>query len=320
MQKQEEKDTALGVWSALSTGFDLTAKHPWLLLLPMLLDIFIWLGPRLRFQAIIEQLVANVPPEVRVMEITQQLVEMGPLTNLFTVLSVPLIGVPTLLSGLTPETTPLATSALDIESGAEWLALFLFLGLAGLFLTAVYYVTISFVVSSKEESVEHESSNNWFARIGLSWLRLIGLAILFLIAAVVVYIPVSIVGALFFMINATLGTFALLLAPFVLIWIIIYMSFAPPGITLRNRPVLKAVKESLQIVQGNLPVVLTMLLFIILFGALLDWLLIMAENGTWFTLFNIMIHAFVSTSLVAAFFILYQDRSARLLNEPVEAR
>jgi hypothetical protein len=52
----------------------------------------------------------------------------------------------------------------------------------------------------------------------------------------------------------------------------------------------------------------------------------MAENGTWFTMFNILIHAFVSTSLVAAFFILYQDRSAKLhngrnlLKEQVEAR
>ncbi|MFN2140612.1 MAG: hypothetical protein ACK2U5_09030 [Candidatus Promineifilaceae bacterium] len=320
MQKQEEKDAALGVWSALSTGFDLTARHPWLLLLPMLLDLFIWLGPRLRFQAIIEQLVANVPPEVEVMEITQQLVEMGPLTNLFTVLSVPLIGVPTLLSGLTPETTPLAARALDIENGAEWAALILFLGLAGLLLTAVYYVTISFVVSSKQETADNESDNNWFARIGLSWLRLIGLAILFLLAALVVYIPVSIVGAIFFMMNATLGTFALLLAPFVLIWIIIYMSFAPPGVTLRNRPVFKAVKESLLLVQGNLTVVLAMLLFIILIGALVDWLLILAENGTWFTLFNILIHAFVSTSLVTAFFVLYEDRSARLLNEPAEVR
>jgi hypothetical protein len=73
-------------------------------------------------------------------------------------------------------------------------------------------------------------------------------------------------------------------------------------------------------VQGNLTVVLAMLLFIILIGALVDWLLILAENGTWFTLFNILIHAFVSTSLVTAFFVLYEDRSARLLNEPAEVR
>jgi hypothetical protein len=138
MREQEEKDTALGVWSALSTGFDLTAKHPWLLLLPMLLDIFIWLGPRLRFQTIVEVVVASLPPEVEMMEIAQQLLEIGPLTNLFTVLSVPLIGVPALLTGLTPETTPVPTTALQIENGVEWVALIFFLGLAGLLLTAVY--------------------------------------------------------------------------------------------------------------------------------------------------------------------------------------
>ena len=75
MQKQEEKSTSPGVWSALASGFDLTAKHPWLLLLPILIDVFIWLGPRLRFQAIIEQLVANLPAEVETMDITQQLID-----------------------------------------------------------------------------------------------------------------------------------------------------------------------------------------------------------------------------------------------------
>jgi hypothetical protein len=99
MQEQEQKSTSPSVWSALAAGFDLTAKHPWLLLLPMLVDIFIWLGPRLRFQTIIEQLVAELPPEVELMEITQQLIELGPLTNLFSVLSVPLIGKPALLAG-----------------------------------------------------------------------------------------------------------------------------------------------------------------------------------------------------------------------------
>jgi len=55
-----------------------------------------------------------------------------------------------------------------------------------------------------------------------------------------------------------------------------------------------------------------MILAILLLGAIIDWLLIAAENGTWFTMFNILIHAFVHTGFVTAFFILYQDRSAVL--------
>jgi hypothetical protein len=314
MQEQEQKSTTTGVWSALAAGFDLTAKHPWLLLLPMLLDLFIWLGPRLRFQRIIEQLVAELPPEVEVMELTQQLIELGPFTNLFSVLSVPIIGVPALLAGLSPERTPLSTVALDISNGSDWLLLVLIFSLVGLFFSAVYYVTISSVVSRYHGSEDKLALATWVTRIGTSWLRFIGLAFLFFLLALIIYIPISIIGTLFFLISPMLGTMALLVAPFIIIWIVIYLSFAPPGITLKNRSVIQAVKESVRLVQKNLPLVLLMLLLMLLFGTFVDWLLVAAENGTWFTLFNILIHAFVNTGFVAAFFILYQDRSAVLFD------
>ena len=38
---------ALGVIEALSAGFDAVLRHPWLLLIPVLLDVFLWVGPRL---------------------------------------------------------------------------------------------------------------------------------------------------------------------------------------------------------------------------------------------------------------------------------
>lgn len=310
MQEQEQKSTSPGVWSALAAGFDLTAKHPWLLLLPMLVDIFIWLGPRLRFQEIIEQLVAQLPPETEVLEISHQLIEIGPFTNLFSVLSVPLIGVPALLAGLAPEKIPLSAKILDISSGANWIVLLFVLSLFGLFLSAIYYVSISSVVKKRLEGAKGETADHWVKQIGISWLRLLGLALVFFLMAMLIYVPISIIGALLFLLSPMLGTMALLVAPFIIIWVVIYLSFAPPGITLNNRSIIQAIKESVRLVQKNLPLVLFMLLLILVLGTLVDWLLVAAENGTWFTLFNILIHAFVNTGFVTAFFILYQDRAA----------
>jgi hypothetical protein len=310
MQEQEQKRTSPGVWSALAAGFDLTAKHPWIIILPILVDVFIWLGPKLRFQSIIEELVANLPSEVELMELTKQLIEVGPYTNLFSVLSLPLVGVPALLAGLTPEKIPLTARIIDINNGSDWLILLFLLCLAGLLLSAIYYVTVSYVVSTREGSGTSEAANHWFKRIGSIWLRLLGLVFLFLFLTILIYIPISIVGAVSFLLSPLLGTMVILVAPFIIFWIAIYLSFAPPGITLNNRSLIQAVKESVRLVQRNLPVVLLMILIILLLGTFVDWLLITAENGTWFTLFNILIHAFVHTGFVAAFFILYQDRSA----------
>ena len=314
MQKQGQNSPVTSVWSALASGFDLTAKHPWLLLLPILLDLFLWLGPRLRFQAVIEKILAALPLEAEALELSNQLSQMAPQTNLFSMLSVRLMGIPALLAGLAPEKTPMVARIMEISGGAEWILLFVLLSVAGLFLTAIYYVAISAVVKQQAPT----NIGDWLAAIARSWLRLLALAVLFVFVAAIIYVPISFIGAIVFILNSTLGMMVVLLAPLFLVWIIIYLSFAPPAITLNKRSLVQAVKESMQLVQGNLAAVLTILLLILLLGAIVDWLLIQADNGTWLTLFNIIIHAFVHTGFITAFFIIYQDRARRLAEAEAE--
>ena len=71
MHEQEKSTTLPGIFATISAGFDLTARHLWLLLLPVILDIFYWLGPRLRFQNLItqltEQMLEMLPAEAEVL-------------------------------------------------------------------------------------------------------------------------------------------------------------------------------------------------------------------------------------------------------------
>ena len=148
-------------------------------------------------------------------------------------------------------------------------------------------------------------------QIGISWLRLLGLAFVFFLMAMIIYVPISIIGALLFLISPMLGTLAPLVAPFVIIWIVIYLSFSPPGITLNNRSIVsRPLKKAFNSVQSNLPACALYATAYAVVGNSCGLAADPAENGTWFTLFNILIHAFVNTGFVAAFFILYQDRAA----------
>jgi hypothetical protein len=52
----------------------------------------------------------------------------------------------------------------------------------------------------------------------------------------------------------------------------------------------------------------TLMLVILLIGRSVDWLLLLADDGSWLTWFGIWGHAFVSTALLAATFIFYRDR------------
>jgi hypothetical protein len=309
MQKQEQTTITPSVFRAIIGGFDLTAKHLWLLIVPVLLDLFFWLGPRLHFQTLIEQLVASLPQEPELLDLAAPLLEAAPRANLFTVLSVPFVGVPTLMATLSPETLPVIPGTLDVGSWWAWIALLAGFMILGLLFTAVFYVMITAVVSPGTDGPDWRS---WPGRIGTAWKRLLVLALFFVAISMVVYVPISVIGGLIFVFFPPLGTLILLIAPFMLIWAVIYLSMAPQIITLYDQPALRAARESMRFVQKNLLAVLLLLLLILLLGTVVDWLLILAENGTWFTLINILGHAFVSTALVTALFVFYRDRSTLL--------
>jgi hypothetical protein len=306
MRKQEQTAVTPSVFQAIATGFDLTAKHLWLLVLPVLLDAFLWLGPQMHFQTLIERIVDSLPQEANLTELVAPLVDAAPRTNLFTVLSVPFVGVPTLMSMLSPETVPLQPVAYDIDSWGIWIALFVGMIVFGLLLTAVYYVMIASVVNPWSEGV---GLTGWAAKVGITWIRLLVLALFFLVISLIIYLPVSFVGAVAFMIAAPIGSLIMLIAPIILIWVVVYLSVAPQIIVLEERPALRAARESMRFVQQNMLAVFLLLLLILLASTVVNWLLVLAENGTWLTLLNILGHAFVSTALVTAIFVFCRDRT-----------
>jgi hypothetical protein len=142
-----------------------------------------------------------------------------------------------------------------------------------------------------------------------TWWRLLVLALLFIAIAMTVYLPISLVGGIAFMFSPAVGTLILLAAPFIIIWIVIYFSMTPQIILLDSLPALRAVRESARFVQRNMLTVLLLLLIILLVNTIVDWLLVMAENGTWLTVINLLGHAFISTALTTAVFVFYRDRA-----------
>lgn len=308
MQKKEQISKLPGVFATVAAGFDLTAKHLWLLLLPVILDVLYWLGPRLRFQELIEAILALLPEEADVLGIGSQLAEVAPRTNLFTSLTVQLIGVPALMVGQVPEETPIATQVIEINNWWSWIILFIIFSIIGLLLTALFYTLITYALSKQIPGGQLLDFGQWAKRVGKSWMRLIGLVLFFLLIMLIIYIPLVMISTILFMISGTLGSIIILAGPFILIWIAIFMFLAPSGIVLNERPVLKAMFESVRLVQTNLPSALLLLLTLLVAGTLLDWLLYAVENGTWLTFINILGHAFVSTSLIAAILIYYRDR------------
>lgn len=313
-QSQEESTTHRGVLATLAAGFEMATAHWWLALLPAMLDAFYWLGPRLSSRPLILRLAGFLQQEEMMSEIAAELADVAAQTNLFTSLSVPLLGVPGLLAGfVAPEETPLAPAVLEIGNPLSWLLLFVVLTVAGLLITTVYYGLMA-------ESVR--ASTGAPAAIGhfLRWLpayvlRVFLLAATLLFAALAIYIPVSLGATAVALLSPAIASLVLMFGMVAILWLFFYLSFSLHGVLLNDRPVFWSLFESLRLVQRNSLQVLLLLLLVLGIRQGLSWLWLWAGTGNWLTLISIAGHAFIATGLMTATFIFYRERYESLTED-----
>ena len=308
MQKKERITPLPGIWQTIAAGFDFTSKHLWLILLPVLLDSFFWLGPRLSGRLIIERFVSLLPTDQALLDLNSQLLVMAPRTNLFTSLSVPLLGIPALMVGATPEKTPLPTQIVELDSVAAWMGLFLLFSLLGLLLTAVYYTLIAHSLQRVGDPRVSLSGRALVGRMATVWLRLIGLSVVVVIMGLALYIPLLPISLVLGFISTVLAALVLFLGPVIMMWVVIYLFFVPFGLAWHGRSLFQTAVESLQLVRLHIIPTLGLLLALLIIRNLLSMVLLIADDGSWLTLAGMVGHAFVMTSLVAATFIFYRDR------------
>lgn len=305
---KENSTSPPGVWQTIAAGFDLTARHFWLVLLPALLDSFYWLGPRLSLRPLVEQFVALLPADPAIAGITEQFITLAPRTNLFTSLSVPVLGLPALMVGAAPLETPLPTQVVELESLGLWLGLFLLFSLVGLLLTAVYFTLIAQEVGRKPDQIARLSFRNLVTRVVRLWGKLVGLTLAVILLAFLVYVPLIPLSLVLGLVSALLSAFVLMTGPVLILWLIIYLFFTPHGLALNGRSFLQSVSESVYLVRAHLFSVVGLMMILFLGRNILATVLLLADDGSWLTLASILGHAFVMTSLVAATFIYYRDR------------
>lgn len=336
-QKQTDSSALPTTGAILATGFDLTTKHIWLLIVPILLDLFYWLGPRLSFtqlfQTFIQVQLVEIQNDPRFASIGSQLATDIPATNLFSSLSLPLVGVPSFMAGL-PESTPLVPNIVEIQSWTSWLSYLIVLVVIGLLITTVYFALVGRVVATHLASgvvtrsgetavlpLELESGSTFdmadlLKRIRHSWPRLFVVLFTLFIFLLMLYIPAAIVGSIISLfVGATGLVLTLLIVPFIGIWVVVYLSFVPHGLVQNGRSLRRAVVESGLMVHRQFYATLSFLLAIWIINTFVDMILLLADDGSWFAIIIIFGHAFISTAMVMATFIFYQTRYTKLYQE-----
>ena len=314
MQRKRAPAPPLGVVAALGAGFE-TVNTQWLLItLPVALDLFLWLGPRLSILPVVEQAVGwlTAPPAGPDAATLQQMWDMlrqallafGQGFNLFAVLSTAPLGVPSLMAGQIATQTPAGGPV--VWSIQSWLAygfLFGLFSLAGLWLGALYFGGIAQQVRDKRLAWTGLVRQVWG-----DWARLTALAVLLLVVLFVLGAPTLVMASLLTLINPLLGNLASLLGATAILWALVFGVFTLPGIVLQRRGLFGALWDSVRLVQTNLPPTIGLLGASLVINVGLGYVWNMAGDASWLHLLGVLGHAVISTALTAAAFAFYQDR------------
>lgn len=315
LQKQTKPAALPGIFPTLATGFELTTRYLWLMIIPAVLDLFLWIGPRLSFRPLIESLAAQMPQQALLMDPVPLLEAFAGRLNHFTYLAVSLVGVPALMTGLTPEKTPVQPILIERAGWGEWFGYLALFTLGGLLLAAVYYSLIAYALRRAGASAMGVPMPpvRLTRRTLRTSFRLIGLTGLFLVMVVVILFPTTFLAGFISLINQTLAMVFLMGALLVIIWLAMFLSYTPQGMVLNPHGFRQTLAESIQLFRENLPASLGLIFVVSLARRLLSFILLTADTGNWVTAINLLAHAYISTALIMALFIFYRDRYTAFL-------
>lgn len=316
----------MGLIDTLSLGFKLVQRRVWLMLVPILVDIWFWLGPRLSIRPLIDGLLrlwsqAGLPNDLAEMadSYRQLLMAVGDQFNLFWLLD---SGV-TWMQGLVPRLgnaprfgSASATVEVSPLSLLAWVPLLLLigLGLGSLFLTCL--VSQLEVEKAGEEGQAPVGLRSWVGRGLRIWLGIavygfvvlaVGLAGLMVFSLGLTVVMLFVPG-----LTTALGTLGFLLLGWVGLWLYLMLYFVVAAIVLDGVSLPQALWRSANVVARNFwgTLGLALLSTLLLSGFGLIWQRL-AGLGPWGTLVGIVGNAFLATGLAAARLIFYQDRYAR---------
>jgi hypothetical protein len=135
------------------------------------------------------------------------------------------------------------------------------------------------------------------------------------ICAVLVWsigLPVLLVLYLLFAINNLLGQAVLWFLVLISLWLVVPIFFSPHGIFVRKQNAFASFLSGFHMTRLTLPTSSLFVLAVMLIGPGLNLLWSIPTDDSWLVLVGILGHAFITTALLAASFIYFQDMSTWL--------
>lgn len=300
------------VMIALRAGFDAITTQIGILIFPITIDILIWLGPHLRLKQLIQNIFNQIfqspvwsdSASYELVEPSKELInEISNRINLMTLIRTYPVGIPSLMAGRQPIATPIEEPVIwSVTSIGSVLLLGLFMIIIGMAIGTLYYQLIAQIALNQKLNIRKAIKDfpRAFSQIVILFLSLIGLVAL-------ISIPASCLLSILAVIGISIGQFMIFILIGLMIWILFPLILTPQAIILRKKNVFNGLKNSLSITRMTLPSTGMLFGIVFLISEGLDILWRIPEENSWLTFLGIFGHAFVTTGLLTATFIFYQD-------------
>ena len=307
ISKVENLPPPPGVISSIKAGFDTIATHINAILLPLLLNLFLWLGPRLRMNALFDSIKADAVQIWKSGGVSAEDIQRVmtwyndtiPNVNLFWLLHTVPIGISSLFFPQAASSTPLGNpatlqvSALNLFGWMFWLTLIGWIG-GGLYFRSVAWIATA---NKNEQRLSVSRAITQTMLISILW----GLLLM------VIGMPVFLIFALVIQLSPILANLLVIVISLVSMWVIVPLFFWPHGVFIRNQNVITSIVSSFQMTRFTLPTssMFVLAAFLLSFG--LNFLWSIPPKDSWMTFIGILGHSFVATALLASSFIYYRD-------------
>lgn len=308
---QETPERPAGILTCLITGFEVIAHQPQLALLPILLDLYLWLGPRLSLAPLIAQVrslwaAAPTPEVAPFYQSANQFFDLiAEEYNYFSLLNFgPLVGVPTLMSLRMTLEHPFGPRAeIPVPDAGIALVWALVLLVIGLGLSAVYLWQVGLRVSQETEVPVPGP----LPPVRL-WGYLVQLMVLLLSVFFVLSFPASLFISTLTLANMNLASLAMTLLFSMAVLVLLHGLYIIPGMVQLGQAPFPAIRDSIILTRLDFLGTLGLIAVIIIVAQGLNFVWSLPDAGSWATVVGILGHALVSTALTATLFVFYQER------------
>jgi hypothetical protein len=317
-QKLETLPPPPGVIGSLKAGFDVVSNHVALILLPLIVDLALWLGPRLSVSEVLSPIYRSVFAQIQrglaSQQDAQQLVAFQELFNeglqrfnLFSLVSrlqtFP-IGISSLLAKTMPVETPLgAKDITQVGSPLSLIGTLFLIVLVGWVIGGLYFRWVSGkALGARGAAISISQAIFQTLLLSVAWF----------IFLMVLSIPLMLLLTVLTFINPMLASIALFGLVLVSFWLIVPLFFIPHGIFVRRENAFSSIFSSFRMARFTLPTSAMFVFTTFILSTGLNYLWSVPDGNSWMALIGIAGHAFIATALLAASFVYYHDMTSWL--------